>query len=344
MNTGMNTVLPLVSVVIPAFNAARFLPESIPSVLAQTWTDLELIVVDDGSTDGTAACVGAFDDPRIRLVSQANRGLAGARNSGIRAARGFYVAFLDADDLWHPEKLARHVQHLRAQPDVGVSYSASALMDDQGRDMRLLQNPKLHGVTARDVFLRNPVGNGSAPVIRRQTLNDIAFAAPTGTPGEWWYFDERFRQSEDIECWLRIALSTAWRFEGLAQPLTLYRVNAGGLSAALDKQHATWEAAVAKARAINPTFVAEHEHAARAYQLRYLARRALSMGESRRGGQLLRQALRMHPGMWREDPARTAITLAAAVAMRCLPGHVYRSLSALASRVVGWLQRRPHLA
>lgn len=344
MTTDTAAKQPLVSVVIPAFNAVGFLPGSIPSVLTQTWSDFELIVVDDGSTDGTAALVGSFDDPRIRLVCQANRGLAGARNGGIRAARGTYIAFLDADDLWHPEKLERHVQHLQAQPDVGVSYSASALMDDQGRDMHLMQNPKLHGVTARDVFLRNPVGNGSAPVIRRQTLDDIAFAAPTGAPGEWWYFDERFRQSEDIECWLRIALSTSWRFEGLGQPLTRYRVNAGGLSAALDKQHATWEAAVVKARAINPGFVAQHEHAARAYQLRYLARRALSMGEPRRGWQLLRQALQMYPGMWREEPARTLITLAAAVAMRCLPSHAYSGLSALASRAVGWLQRRPRLA
>lgn len=335
---------PLVSVVIPAYNAARYLTGSIPSVLAQSWTDFELIVVNDGSTDATEACVASYDDPRIRLVSQANRGLAGARNGGIRSARGEFVAFLDADDLWHPEKLACHVAHLQSHPAVGVSYSASAFMDDQGRDMHLMQSPKLTGVTARDVFLRNPVGNGSAPVIRRRALDAIAFDAPTGAEGERWYFDERFRQSEDIECWLRIALSTRWAFEGLGEPLTRYRLNAGGLSAALDKQHATWEAAVEKARAINPGFVAEHEHAARAYQLRYLARRALSMGEARRGWALLCQALVMHPGMWREEPARTGITLAAATAMRCLPTSAYAGLSAQAKRLVGWLQRRPRLA
>ena len=127
------------------------------------------------------------------------------------------------------------------------------------------------------LFKRNPIGNGSAPVLRRAVFDAIAFR-PASEEDREWYFDETFRQSEDIECWLRIALSTAWRFEGLGQPLTRYRVNAGGLSAALDKQHATWEAAVVKARAINPGFVAQHEHAARAYQLRYLARRALSMG------------------------------------------------------------------
>jgi glycosyltransferase involved in cell wall biosynthesis len=340
----MKTTQLLVSVIVPAYNAARYLRESIPSVLAQTWQDFELIVVNDGSTDATVALVEAFTDPRIRLVSQANRGLAGARNGGIRAARGDFIALLDADDLWHPEKLARHVHHLQSHPDVGVSYSASAFMDEAGRDMHLMQNPKLKDVTPRDVFLRNPVGNGSAPVIRRQALDDIAFPAPTGAEGEWWYFDERFRQSEDIECWLRMALSTCWLFEGLGAPLTRYRLNAGGLSAALDKQHATWEAAVDKARRISPAFILAHEDAARAYQYRYLARRALSMGDSQRGWSLLRQALAMHPGMWREEPARTGITLAAALAMRCLPRAAYDGLSAQASRAVGWLQRRPRPA
>ncbi len=149
---------PLVSVIVPAYNAARFLPESIPSVLAQTWTDFELIVVNDGSTDDTVACVEAFTDPRIRLVSQANRGLAGARNGGIRAARGSFIALLDADDLWHPEKLARHVAHLQSRPGVGVSYSASAFMDDAGRDMHLMQTPKLQGRDAARCVFAQPGG------------------------------------------------------------------------------------------------------------------------------------------------------------------------------------------
>lgn len=335
---------PLVSVIVPAYNAACFLPESISSVLAQTWRDFELIVVNDGSTDGTMACVEAFTDRRIRLVTQANRGLAGARNGGIRAARGTFIALLDADDLWHPEKLARHVAHLRANPAVGVSYSASAFMDNEGRDMHVMQSPKLRGVTPRDVFLRNPVGNGSAPVIRRKTLDDIAFVAPIGASRELWYFDERFRQSEDIECWLRIALSTHWIFEGLGDPLTRYRVNVDGLSAALDKQYATWEAAVDKARGIAPFFVARYERQARAYQLRYLARRALSMRDPARAARLLYRAMVGFPGMWREEPARTGITLAAALALACLPRATYEGLSSRASRVVGWLQRRPHLA
>jgi glycosyltransferase involved in cell wall biosynthesis len=335
---------PSVSVVVPAYNAARYLDISIPSVLAQTWTDFELIVVDDGSTDATAEKVGGFQDPRVRLVSQVNRGLAGARNAGIRAARGEFIAFLDADDLWHPEKLARHVEHLRRRPLVGVSYSASAFIDELGHDLHLMQAPKLRGVRPRDVFLRNPVGNGSAPVIRRQTLHDIAFVSPREVTGEWWYFDERFRQSEDIECWLRIALTTCWEFEGLASPLTHYRVNAGGLSAALDKQHASWEAVVERARAIAPRFVARHEHQARAYQLRYLARRAVTMGDAAKALRLQARALRMFPAMLLREPARTLTTLGASLALACLPTRTQEWSFRLARVCVGAWQRLPRKA
>lgn len=332
---------PVVSVVIPAYNAERYLEGSITSVLSQTWIDLELIVVDDGSTDGSVQKVLSFTDPRVRLVSQANRGLAGARNAGIRAARGEFVAFLDADDLWLPEKLERHVALLRAKPGVGVSYSASAFIDDAGADLHLLQKPKLHRVRPRDVFLRNPVGNGSAPVIRRTTLQDIAFSSPHGETGEWWYFDERFRQSEDIECWLRIALTTGWDFEGLAQPLTLYRVNAGGLSAALDKQRQSWEAVVTRVRAIAPRFVARYEHQARAYQLRYLARRAITSGDASQALRLQVQALRLFPGMLLEEPARTTLTLAASLGLALLPATVWPTTFSTARKWVGGLQRLP---
>ena len=333
------TSAPTVSVVIPAYNVERFIAGAIRCVLDQTYTDFELIVVDDGGSDGSAAIAQSFDDPRLRLIRQRNRGLAGARNAGIRAARGRFIAFLDADDLWHPLKLACHVAHLRARPEVGVSYSASAFIDDAGRPMHLLQSPKLHQVTAADVFLRNPVGNGSAPVIRAETLAAIAFDAPTGTPGERWYFDERFRQSEDIECWVRMALTTRWRFEGLADALTLYRVNAGGLSAQLDRQLASWERMVLSAAAHDRQFVQRWAGAARGYQLRYLARRAVRLGDARRALQLLWAGLRSHPSMLVEEPARTLLTAAAALVRTALTARGYSVVEALGMRAAACLQR-----
>jgi glycosyltransferase involved in cell wall biosynthesis len=329
---------PLVSVIVPSYNAARYIDGAVACVLAQTYPHLELIVVDDGSTDDTAQLVRSVTDPRVRLVQQANRGLAGARNAGIRAARGSLLAFLDADDRWRADKLSRHVQHLTACAEVGVSYSASALIDDDEQPLGLTQRPKTRNVSARDVFLRNPVGNGSAPVIRRRLFDEIGFANPL-MPDEVWYFDESLRQSEDIECWMRIALSTTWRFEGLPEPLTLYRINGSGLSAHLDRQLATWEGMVERAARLDAAFVAHHVAAARGYQLRYLARRAVQLQDGRRALGLLWRALRSHPGMWREEPARTAVTLAAALLCACAPAPLYRWLESATRSIAGRLQQ-----
>jgi glycosyltransferase involved in cell wall biosynthesis len=110
---------PLVSVVIAAYNAAQFLPETLDSVFAQTYGSLEVIVVDDGSTDGTRTLLEAYP-PRIRLIRQAHGGLAAARNAGLRAANGDFIALLDADDLWLPEKIAVQVEVARRHPEAGM--------------------------------------------------------------------------------------------------------------------------------------------------------------------------------------------------------------------------------
>ena len=307
--------MPKVSIVVPAFNAARTLPGTLASLLGQSYTDLEVIVVDDGSEDGTAAQVRALSDPRLRLLVQENRGLSGARNSGIRAARGAYIGFCDADDLWRADKLAAHVRHLDETPAIGLSYSGSALIDAAGRPLGLSQRPRLGAVRPDHVFLRNPVGNGSAAVIRRAALAAIAWRPASG-PARDWYFDETFRQSEDIECWLRIALTTDWQIAGIPGALTLYRIHQGGLSAAADRQLAGWERMVAKLTPLAPDFFARHTPAARAYQLRYLARRAVSAGDGRMALRLALRGMAASPHPLWAEPAKSASTLAAACALR----------------------------
>ena len=120
---------PLVSVIIPAFNRGYCLANTLRSVLAQTFTDFEIIVVDDGSTDDTAAVARSFGD-RVRLVSQKNCGPAAARNAGIRSARGRWIAFQDSDDLWHPKKLERQLAVLKKH---GGRWCATTPVDDQGK-------------------------------------------------------------------------------------------------------------------------------------------------------------------------------------------------------------------
>jgi glycosyltransferase involved in cell wall biosynthesis len=323
-----------VSVVIPAYNVSAYIEDAIDSVLAQSFTDFEVVVVDDGSTDDTASIVKRYDDWRVRLVSQQNRGLAGARNTGIRVAEGEYVAFLDADDLWHPEKLKEHVLHLDQNPEIGVSYSVSQFMDESGKPLSLYQTPKLSDVEVEDVLLRNPVGNGSAPVIRMATLQAIeTIDSRYGCP-EPIYFDPDFKQSEDIECWVRIASTTEWRFAGIGRALTLYRLNSGGLSASVARQLASWEAFFDKACRYAPALMAESGSLARAYQCRYLARRAVWSREPRLALQLLRNAFAADWRILFLEPARTLATSIAVTLQAALPAAAYQLIerTALATR------------
>lgn len=319
--------MPTVSVVMPVYNTAKYVTSAVKSVLAQTYSDFELLIIDDAGTDNAIALCRRFEDPRIRIISQENRGLAGARNTGIRNARGDYIAFLDSDDLWAPTKLARHVAHLKAAPSVGVSYAGSCLIDDHGHSLRITQSPKLKGITARDIFLRNPIGNGSAPVIRREVFDDIAAFGRDRL--ELDFFDESFRQSEDIECWCRIALTTHWRFEGVKGALTYYRINEGGLSANVVRQFTTWLRVRAIVKQINPRFERKWGAYAEAYQLRYLARRCIRMGDGTMAWSLIRDAIKTCPKIILQEPAKSTTTIAAALMFRFLPTRVNMSFQTL---------------
>ncbi len=323
---------PFVTVVMPVFNVERYLAVAIRSVLKQTYRHFELLIVDDGSTDNSFAIAEGFRDARIKIIRQENRGLAGARNTGIRHARGQIIAFLDSDDAWAPNKLAAHVEHLRQKPGVGVSYAGSRLIDDHGRPMGITQSPQLTGVTAADIFMRNPVGNGSAPVVRRAVFNEIE--GPYCADGSAGWFDEHFRQSEDIECWMRIALDTRWAFEGVDQILTDYRINSGGLSANIVRQFETWSRMRDRVARNHPDFAAQWAGLAEAFQLRYLARRAINMRDRGLSLSLALQALKTAPSIGVREPVKTAITVAAALALRLLPSEQFE---ALRSRI----QRRP---
>ena len=308
--------MPRVTIVVPAYNTARTLGETLSSLLAQTFRDFEIVVVDDGSSDTTAAIAASFQaDPRVRLVRQRNRGLAGARNSGIATATGDLIGFCDADDLWEPWKLQAHVRHLDAAPHVGVSYAGSALIDDHGTLLKQAQRPRLTGVDAAHILKRNPVGNGSAAVIRRAVFAEIAYR-PAFEVERDWYFDESFRQSEDIECWMRIALSTNWQFEGVPGLLTRYRISAGGLSAATDRQLSSWEGMIAKLTPLDPAMMTRLAPVARAYQLRYLARRAISDCDGDRAWRLVAGALGQSRLPLVEEPVKTITTLVAALVLR----------------------------
>lgn len=325
-----------ISVILPVYNVERYIAEAIQSVLNQTYTNFELLVIDDESPDRSIEICRTFQDPRIKIIHQKNRGLAGARNTGIRHATGDYLAFLDSDDAWLPEKLEKHLAHLEANPQVGVSFSRSGFMDETGQPTGYYQMPKLTGITPEYLLCRNPIGNGSAPVIRREVMSEIGFS----DTAEVHYFDETFRQSEDIECWLRIAILTDWEIEGLPEALTLYRVNAGGLSASIFKQLASWENVIAKTRTYTPDLLATWENMARAYQLRYLARRAVRLQQGKLAVEFVYRALKTHWQIILLEPNRTILTLIAAYCLWLLPQNWYRNLEASAIALTGTMQQQ----
>lgn len=333
----------LVSVIIPVYKVEKYIAVTVQSVLDQTYKHFELLIIDDGSPDRSIEICQQFTDNRIRIIRQQNRGVAAARNTGIRHAQGEYLAFLDADDLWTPEKLAKHVEHLENSPDVGVSFCRSAFIDEVGRPLGIYQITKLKGITPLDVLCRTPIGNGSVPVIRRKVLEEIAFQDNLYGAVENFYFDDdrQLHPSEDVECWLRIAMKTNWLIEGIPEALTLYRVNSQGFSAQLIKKLNSWETMLEKARTyVPPEPMAAWEKIAMAYQLRYLARRAVTLEAGSTAVQFAHQALSTYWHILQEEPRRTLITLAAAYFLWLIPKPLYLQIHSVALKIAGASQRR----
>ncbi|MEB3267960.1 MAG: glycosyltransferase [Leptolyngbya sp.] len=208
--------MPQVSVIIPSYNAIAHLPMAVQSVLHQTFTDYELIIVNDGSTDGTDQWLRPLSDPRIRPLWQPNQGKSAARNAGIQAARSPLIAFLDADDLWEPTKLEQQVAYLAAHPEVDVVYTWTALADANGHPTGRLIAHRAEGDVWPDLMRANILTCGSTPLIRADCFQQVGLFAP----------DLPFAQ--DWEMWIRLA--ARFQFGVVPAPLVRYRQHAHNTS------------------------------------------------------------------------------------------------------------------
>lgn len=202
-----------VSVIIPAYNAERFIVETIQSLQRQTFSDFEIIVVDDGSTDQTASMVMQIEDPRLRILTVEHQGLSATRNRGVAASQGKFIAFLDADDLWTPNTLQLHVEALTTNSAADLSYGWTYFWNydlKNSSDVTKLIAPSAAGATAyRAMLERNIVGNGSNIFVRRS-----AFDAVGG-------FDQTLTHGEDWEFCFRVALQGEVAL--VSQPIVYYR-------------------------------------------------------------------------------------------------------------------------
>ena len=217
---------PRVSVIVPAYNAAAYLPYAIDSVTAQTYPDWEIVIVDDGSTDTTRAVVESYR-PRLhgklQYIHQPNRGVSAARNAGMRAARGEFIALLDADDVWLPNRLERAIAVLDADPDTGLVHARVARIDILGSVTGQLKvAPKyLSGRIAHHIYTRHAHIICTTATFRRSILD---------TAG---WFDEAMLTTEDRDLWFRIALRDKVAY--IDEVLAYYRVSPSSTTSNLDR-------------------------------------------------------------------------------------------------------------
>ena len=203
------------SVVIPTYNSAHFLGAAIQSVLAQSYGDFELIVVDDGSRDDTPRVVASFGS-RVRYLRQENAGVAAARNRGIAESSGRYVAFLDADDTWMPSKLQRQRDALEAEPTRRLCYSAFVLVDEELTPIEVRRSLR-HGSALEDLLLRgNVVGSICTVMCERALIDEVGG------------LDPMLSQCADWDLWIRIAARTEFIY--LDEPLATYRQHGRSMS------------------------------------------------------------------------------------------------------------------
>lgn len=212
--------MPQISVIIPTYNRAAYLPDAIESVLAQTFRDVEIVVVDDGSTDDTQATLRAWVNAgQIRYFYQENSGVSAARNRGIALAQGDYIAFLDSDDLFDPQKLEKQVALLDADPEIGLVHNSFRRVDMAGTLLAERDTSKFDGMVYPEMLLNWSVLIPPSCVMLRA-------AALTETGG----FDETMRWGEDIDLWRRVARH--YHFAAIADTLTIMRLHAENTSGA----------------------------------------------------------------------------------------------------------------
>jgi glycosyltransferase involved in cell wall biosynthesis len=215
----MTTPAPAVSVLMPAYNRAEYVGAAIASVLGQSFTDLELIVIDDGSTDGTAAEIVRVTDPRLRYLARPHGGISAAMNAGLRIAQGRYLARLGSDDLWLPEFLSVQVAQLERRPEIGLVYARAEGMDARGEPL---------GQTW-GMPLRHP-GEPLRSMLYGDCTCDITILVRRACVERAGPYDESLITSVDWDMWLRVAQHTAFAFTD--QVLARFRRHPGNITGA----------------------------------------------------------------------------------------------------------------
>jgi glycosyltransferase involved in cell wall biosynthesis len=286
--------MPTLSVVVPAYNVGAFISEAVTSVLEQRFRDLEVIVIDDGSSDRTAEIVSHIEDDRVRLVCQANGGLAHARNVGIRLAKGRYVAFLDGDDIWLPGYAELHVAHLNADRRVGISFNYHAYMDENSVFTGQYLLTAAARPSLRQLMVRNHIPANA--VVARECFDQVGG------------FDERLRACEDWEMWVRVLAKTSFRAELIPRVLCAYRERSNSLTMQFEHHIKNARLAANVIASYAPGFRGGIRRRLIGEVYRMLARKALANNDLRAARHLAMEALKAWPVLPIQD-ARATVTM-----------------------------------
>jgi glycosyltransferase involved in cell wall biosynthesis len=303
--------MPRFSIIVPCYDAARTLPATLESLLAQTTTDWECLLVDDGSRDATPAIIrqATLTDPRFRALPNPAKGPSAARNVALTEARGALVAFCDADDIWLPEKLARVAERL-GDPDIAAVYARVAFFSD-GRDGAVSR------IVAGDLSIATLLGENPVCTMSNLVTRRAVFRATGG-------FDTAMVHNEDLE-WLIRLVGAGHRVVGQDETLVRYRTSHGGLSSDLARMRAGRAAALETARRLGHRADARAE----AIHLRYLARRALRVdAPAVEAPRLALAGLRASPRGFFSDARRGLFTLSGALLAPLLSRRLRRALFA----------------
>lgn len=270
--------MPTISVIIPAFNAEKTILETIQSIQAQSFKNFELIVIDDGSTDGTLSVLADIDDPRLKVFSYKNGGLPIARNRGIERSTGDFISFIDADDLWKPNKLEKQLEALEKYTDAGVAYSWTAFIDENSNFLYAWEPIFFQGYVYPNLLVRNFISSGSNILVRREYIEAAG------------KFDPQLKSVEDWDYYLRLAALCP--FAVVPEYQILYRRSSQAMTSKIDTMESANLTVIDRAFQDAPPELQYLKKRSLANAYRYLAKQCLFNNLDSTGVKQARQKLK----------------------------------------------------
>ncbi|NEO98998.1 MAG: glycosyltransferase [Symploca sp. SIO2E9] len=283
--------MPTISVIIPAYNASKTILATLQSIQAQTFSDFEIIVINDGSTDGTLDLLSKISEPRLRVFSYENGGLPVARNRGIVQSSGKFISFIDADDLWEPDKLELQLEALQRHPEAGVAYSWTAFIDEKGDFLYAWEPLFFEGNVYPQLLVRNFISSGSNILVRREFIESA---------GE---FDPSLKSVEDWDYYLRLAARCA--FVLVPKYQILYRRSSQSMTSKVEVMEQANLIVIERAFKLAPAELQFLKKRSLANAYRYLAKQCLNnlfngsgvadQEGLRQASQKLKKAIHLYP-------------------------------------------------